>query len=127
MRRTQVILTRKCPRTFVQFLDVSKHAHARMVLTAGVAVHAGFGGGVYCMDMANKLGARKLSLRQLWVIYKQTAVARGFGCSRRELAVAHVAFYSGARGALKNQDATRYASISGSRCRDGVDHRSIRG
>ena len=76
----------------------------RMVLTADERVHAGFEGGVYCMDMANKLGGRKLSLRQLWVIYKQTAVARGFGSSRRELAVAHVAFYSAARGALKELD-----------------------
>jgi len=90
--------------TVVELLDVSEYPHVRMVVTAGAAVHAGFGGGVYCMDMANKLGARKLSLRQLWVIYKQTAVARGFGSSRRELAVAHVAFYSAARGALKELD-----------------------
>jgi len=54
--------------------------------------------------MATKHNERKLSLRRLWVIYKQTAVARGFGSSRRELALAHVAFYSGARGVLKVLD-----------------------
>jgi hypothetical protein len=54
--------------------------------------------------MANKLSGRKLSLRQLWVIYKQTAVAGGFGSSRRDLTLAHVAFYSGARGVLRVLD-----------------------
>jgi hypothetical protein len=40
-----------------------------------------------------------LSLRQLWVIYKRTAIAHGAGA--RELAIAQVAFYDGARGVLK--------------------------
>jgi hypothetical protein len=39
-----------------------------------------------------------LSLRRLWTIYKQTAVAQGFGSSKRDLALSHVAFYSAARG-----------------------------
>jgi hypothetical protein len=46
----------------------------------------------------------KLSLRRLWVIYKQTVVAQGFASSKRELAQAQVAFYSGARGVLKVLD-----------------------
>jgi hypothetical protein len=45
--------------------------------------------------MTNKNSGRKLSLRRLWVIYKHTAIRRGFGSSKRELALAHVAFYSG--------------------------------
>jgi hypothetical protein len=40
-----------------------------------------------------------LSLRQLWVIYKRTAIA--YGASARELAIAQAAFYDGARGVLK--------------------------
>jgi hypothetical protein len=43
----------------------------------------------------------KLSLRALWTIYKRTAIAQGIGASRRDLALAHVAFYSGARGVLR--------------------------
>jgi hypothetical protein len=43
----------------------------------------------------------KLSLRALWKIYKHTSVARGFAISKRELALSHVAFYSGARGVLR--------------------------
>jgi len=42
----------------------------------------------------------KLSLRHLWVLYKRTAVAQGFGSSKRELALAHLAFYSGSRAVL---------------------------
>jgi hypothetical protein len=43
----------------------------------------------------------KLSLRALWVIYKRTAIAQGIGSSRRDLMLAQLAFYSGARGVLK--------------------------
>jgi len=39
-----------------------------------------------------------LSLRRLWTIYKRTAVDRG--ASRRDIARAQLAFYSGARGVL---------------------------
>ena len=46
----------------------------------------------------------KLSLRALWKIYKHTSVARGFAISKRELALSHVAFYSGARGVLRVLD-----------------------
>jgi hypothetical protein len=42
----------------------------------------------------------KLSLRQLWTLYKRTAVAQGFGSSKRELALSQLAFYSGARSVL---------------------------
>ena len=45
-----------------------------------------------------------LSLRRLWTIYKRTAVAQGFGSRKRDLALAHVAFYSGARGVLRVLD-----------------------
>jgi hypothetical protein len=44
-----------------------------------------------------------LSLRRLWSIYKRTAMAHCTG-SRRDLAIAHAAFYSGARGVLKMLD-----------------------
>ena len=54
--------------------------------------------------MAKQRVATKLSLRRLWVIYKQTAIARGFGSGWRELMLAQVAFYSGARGVLKVLD-----------------------
>ena len=43
----------------------------------------------------------KLSIRRLWTIYKRTAIAQGFGSSKRDLAFAHLAFYSGARGVLR--------------------------
>ena len=46
----------------------------------------------------------KLSLRALWKIYKRTSVARGFAISKRELALSHAAFYSGARGVLSVLD-----------------------
>ena len=46
----------------------------------------------------------KLSLRALWTICKRTSVMRGFASSKRELALSHVAFYSGARGVLKVLD-----------------------
>jgi hypothetical protein len=45
-----------------------------------------------------------LSLRRLWSIYKRTAIAQGAGASKRDLALAQVAFYSGARGVLKVLD-----------------------
>lgn len=45
-----------------------------------------------------------LSLRRLWTLYKRTAVAQGFGSSKRDLAFAHLAFYSGARGVLRVLD-----------------------
>lgn len=67
-------------------------------------VHAVFAARVYCTDMTKQRSGTRLSLRRLWVIYKQTAVARGFGSSRRDLKLAHVAFYSGARGVLKVLD-----------------------
>jgi hypothetical protein len=44
------------------------------------------------------MGAR-LSLRQLWVIYKRTAIASGAG--PREMAISQAAFYNGALGVLK--------------------------
>jgi hypothetical protein len=40
-----------------------------------------------------------LSLRQLWVIYKRTALASG--ADPRELTISQAAFYNGARGVLK--------------------------
>ena len=40
-----------------------------------------------------------LSLRQLWMIYKRTAIAHG--ASAPALAIAQGAFYDGARGVLK--------------------------
>ena len=43
--------------------------------------------------------ANTLTLRQLWVIYKRTALAST--TSRREELLLHGAFYSGARGVLK--------------------------
>jgi hypothetical protein len=46
----------------------------------------------------------KLSLRALWTLYKRTAVAQGIGSSHRDLALAQVAFYSGARGVLRVLD-----------------------
>jgi len=46
----------------------------------------------------------KLSLRQLWTIYKRTSVAQGFANTKRDLALSHVAFYSGARGVLRVLD-----------------------
>jgi hypothetical protein len=52
------------------------------------------------MDMANT----KLSLRALWTVYKRTAIAQGIGSSRRDLTLANVAFYSGARGVLRVLD-----------------------
>jgi hypothetical protein len=45
-----------------------------------------------------------LSLRRLWVLYKRTAIAHGTGGSKRDLVVAQVAFYSGARAVLKVLD-----------------------
>ena len=42
----------------------------------------------------------KLSLRQLWTLYKRTAVAQGFGSSKCELGLCRLAFYSGAHGVL---------------------------
>jgi hypothetical protein len=44
--------------------------------------------------------ATTLSLRRLWIIYKRTSVAHGRS-GKRELAISHLAFYSGARGVLK--------------------------
>jgi hypothetical protein len=41
-----------------------------------------------------------LSLRRLLIIYKRTSVAHGRS-GKRELAIWHLAFYSGARGVLK--------------------------
>jgi len=45
-----------------------------------------------------------LSIRRLWTLYKRVTVAHGVGSSRRDLALAHGAFYSGARGVLKVLD-----------------------
>jgi hypothetical protein len=42
--------------------------------------------------------ATTLSLRRLWTIYKLTATNHGAG--KRQLAIAHEAFYSGARAIL---------------------------
>jgi hypothetical protein len=44
--------------------------------------------------------ATTLSLQRLWTIYKRTSVAYGTG-GKRDLAISHLAFYSGARGVLK--------------------------
>jgi len=41
--------------------------------------------------------ATTLSLRRLWTLYKRTSVACGTG-GKRDLAISHLAFYSGARG-----------------------------
>ena len=38
------------------------------------------------------------SLRQMWLLYKR--VAQSHGAGRRELLIAHEAFYGGVRGAL---------------------------
>ena len=46
----------------------------------------------------------KLSLRARWTIYKRTAIAQRIGSSRRDLTLANVAFYSGARGVLRVLD-----------------------
>jgi hypothetical protein len=46
----------------------------------------------------------KLSLRQLWTIYKRTSVTQGLVNSKRDLALSNVAFYSGARGGLRVLD-----------------------
>ena len=43
--------------------------------------------------------ATTLSLRRLWTIYKRTSVAYGT-VGKRDLAISHLAFYSGARGVL---------------------------
>ena len=45
--------------------------------------------------------ADTLSLRRLWTMYKRIAIASGVGVSKRDLALAHGAFYAGARGTLK--------------------------
>jgi hypothetical protein len=45
-----------------------------------------------------------LSLRRLWTIYKRTAVEQRIGAGKRDLALARVAFYSGARGVLRVMD-----------------------
>ena len=42
-----------------------------------------------------------LSLRRLWAIHRRRAVAQGAGKSDGDMALAQVAFYSGARGVLK--------------------------
>ena len=42
-----------------------------------------------------------LSIRRLWALYNWVSVAHVVGSSRRDLALAHGAFYSGARGVLK--------------------------
>ena len=42
-----------------------------------------------------------LSLRRLWSRYQRTAVAHAKGRSRRDMAFAQLAFYSGAGGVLK--------------------------
>jgi hypothetical protein len=43
--------------------------------------------------------ATTLSLRRLWTIYKRTSIAHGRS-GKRDLAISHLAFYSGARGVL---------------------------
>ena len=42
-----------------------------------------------------------LSLRRLWTMYKRLVIAGGIRAGKRDLAVAHTAFYAGARGTLK--------------------------
>jgi hypothetical protein len=41
-----------------------------------------------------------LSLRRMWTTYKRLMIESGI-CGKRELALAHEAFYAGARGTLK--------------------------
>ena len=45
-----------------------------------------------------------LSLRRLWVRHKRTAIAHGAGGGKRDLALAQIAFYGGARAVLKALD-----------------------
>ena len=45
--------------------------------------------------------ADTLSLRRLWTMYKRIAIASGVGVAKRDLAIAHTAFYAGVRGTLK--------------------------
>jgi hypothetical protein len=45
-----------------------------------------------------------LSLHRHWVFYKRTAIAHGTGGSKRDLALAQIAFYSGARAVLQVLD-----------------------
>ena len=45
--------------------------------------------------------ADTLSLRRLWTMYKRIAITSGVGVSKRDLALAHGAFYAGARGVLR--------------------------
>ena len=45
-----------------------------------------------------------LSLHRFWVLYKRTAIAHGVGESKQDLALAQIAFYSGARAVLKVLD-----------------------
>ena len=42
-----------------------------------------------------------LSLRRLWTMYKRVVIAGGIRAGKRDLAIAHTAFYAGARGTLK--------------------------
>jgi hypothetical protein len=46
----------------------------------------------------------KLSIRRLWTAYKRIGIAGGVYESDRDLAIAHSAFYAGARGVLKVLD-----------------------
>ena len=40
-------------------------------------------------------------MRRLWTMYKRLAITQGIGAGKRDLLVAHAAFYAGARGVLK--------------------------
>ncbi len=72
-----------------------------------------------------------LSLRRLWLIYKRTASAQGTGDSERDLALAHVAFYSGARGVLRVLDQMRsdgdYDELHETIARHGQRIRALQG
>jgi hypothetical protein len=50
------------------------------------------------------MASTKLSPRALGTLYKRAAIAQGIGSSKRESALVHVAFYSGARGVPKGLD-----------------------
>jgi hypothetical protein len=45
-----------------------------------------------------------LSLHRFWVLYKRSAITHGVGESKQDLALAQIAFYSGARAVLKVLD-----------------------
>ena len=55
-------------------------------------------------EASSRVVPTHLSLRRLWTIYRRAATAQGAGATRRDLVLAQVAFYSGARGVIKVLD-----------------------